>query len=185
MKQGVIGANNQALIHGTFYIVASTLMPWKIAKRQVHLQALIKRGRWVKIFYQLLNSIYLNSTLLKTRPVGLHFIHSLNHKKFMRKFFFPAFAALFSLYSCNDGVKVAGETKDNSMAEKNMQASRTVAKAFETGDVSGIDSVVATDFVDHTDRGDKVGRDSLKAMITMMHANFKDMKMKTKKEFAD
>ena len=103
----------------------------------------------------------------------------------MRKFFFPAFAALFCLYSCNDGVKVAGDTKDNSMAEKNMQASRTVAKAFETGDVSGIDSVVATDFVDHTDRGDKIGRDSLKAMITMMHANFKDMKMKTKKEFAD
>jgi predicted SnoaL-like aldol condensation-catalyzing enzyme len=60
-----------------------------------------------------------------------------------------------------------------------------VAKAFETGDVSAIDSVVADDFVDHTDRGDKVGRDSLKAMVNMVRTNFKDMKMETIRELAD
>ena len=69
-------------------------------------------------------------------------------------------------------------------AKKNLDASHVVSKAFGTGDVSGIDAVVASDFVDHTDKGD-MGRDSLKAMITMMHSMNKDMKMETIKEFAD
>lgn len=56
-----------------------------------------------------------------------------------------------------------------------MAAFDNITKAFQTGDVSGIDSVVADDFLDHTDRGDVKGKDSMKAMINMMHINFKDM----------
>ena len=44
---------------------------------------------------------------------------------------------------------------------------------------TGIDTLVADDFVDHSDKGDVKGRDSLKAMITMMHNNLKDMKTET------
>ena len=44
-------------------------------------------------------------------------------------------------------------------------------KAFQTGDVSGIDSVVSDNFLDHTDRGDMTNRDSLKAVVTWVHAN--------------
>ncbi len=47
-----------------------------------------------------------------------------------------------------------------------------------------IDSVVASDFVDHTDRGD-MGRDSLKAMITSVRQAFPDMKTEIIKEMAD
>ncbi len=61
-------------------------------------------------------------------------------------------------------------------AKKNLEGMRVVTKAFETGDVSGIDAVVAENFVDHTDRGD-MGRDSLKAIIAMMKT--KNMGMKT------
>jgi predicted SnoaL-like aldol condensation-catalyzing enzyme len=96
---------------------------------------------------------------------------------------FFAVGLLCCCLSCNNE-KTAGETKDNSMAEKNLAASHVVASAFQTGDISGIDSVVASDFVDHTERGD-MGRDSLKAMITMMHAHEKDMKMEVIKELAD
>jgi len=58
-----------------------------------------------------------------------------------------------------------------------------VNKAFATGDVNGIDSVVAADFVDHTDKG-TANRDSLKSMI-ILSAKDKTMKMETIKEVAD
>ena len=101
----------------------------------------------------------------------------------MKKFFLGGAMLLFLCTSCNEGKK--GEMgKDNSMVQKNVQASQMVSKAFETGDVSNIDSAVASDFVDHTDRGDK-NRDSLKSMIKMVHATNKDMKMDLIKELAD
>jgi predicted ester cyclase len=95
------------------------------------------------------------------------------------------FAILIGIACCigctNDTATTAGSDKQ----QTNLEAARKVAKAFETGDVSLIDSFVADDFVDHTDRGDKVGRDSLKAMVNMMRTNFKDMKMETIRELAD
>jgi predicted SnoaL-like aldol condensation-catalyzing enzyme len=70
------------------------------------------------------------------------------------------------------------------MAEKNLASARLVNKAFETGDASLIDSAIATDFVDHTDRGD-LNRDSLKKMVTGIKQHFPDMKMEVLKELAD
>jgi len=102
----------------------------------------------------------------------------------MKKLLFAASAGLYCLIiSCNDKAPVV-ESDNNSKTSKNLEASRTVTKAFESGDVSAIDSVVAANFVDHTDRGD-VGRDSLKAGIKMVHASNKDMKMEVIKELAD
>lgn len=90
---------------------------------------------------------------------------------------------IFCCFSCNNE-KTSAEVKDNSMADKNLEASHVVGKAFQTGDVSMIDSVIAADFVDHTERGD-MGRDSLKAAIIATHAMNKDMKVEYIKEFAD
>jgi predicted SnoaL-like aldol condensation-catalyzing enzyme len=104
----------------------------------------------------------------------------------MKKIFIALLAGAFIIFtSCND--QTAGTSDGMSeQAQKNLEASRVVSKAFETGDVSGIDSVVAENFVDHTsDRGDVRGRDSLKAMITMVNQNYPDMKMEVMKEFAD
>ena len=101
----------------------------------------------------------------------------------MRSIFFTAFIASLFLISCND-TNTATDSKDD-QAQKNLESARKIAKAFETGDATAIDSVVADDFVDHTDRGDKVGRDSLKAMINFVKANFKDMKGETIKDMAD
>lgn len=58
-------------------------------------------------------------------------------------------------------------------------------KAFQTGDVGGLDSVISDDFIDHTDRGDMKGRDSLKAMVKFAHANFTDMKFDKVRDVAD
>ena len=103
----------------------------------------------------------------------------------MKKIFLSLITGLVLLViSCND--KTAGtSTGLSTQAQKNLDASHAISKAFETGDVSGIDSVVASDFVDHTaDRGD-VGRDSLKAMMVMVNREFPDSKMEVLKEFAD
>ena len=99
----------------------------------------------------------------------------------MKKLLFILSAGAFCFFtSCSS--KNEGGMSDK--AKKNLESSHAVNKAFETGDISGIDNAIASDFVDHTDRGD-MGRDSLKAMITMMHATMKDMKMGVIKELAD
>jgi predicted SnoaL-like aldol condensation-catalyzing enzyme len=106
---------------------------------------------------------------------------SYNQKKiFMKKIIFAAFASVLCMcISCNTDTKATVDTKDNLQEQKNTAAANVVTKAFQTGDVSGVDSVVADDFVDHTDRGDVKGKDSLKSYITTMHSTFKDMKIET------
>jgi len=100
----------------------------------------------------------------------------------MKKILLAASAVLFCCFiSCNDE---KAESKESSAAQKNLAASHIVSKAFETGDISAIDSAVASDFVDHTDKGE-TNRDSLKAMIITMHAKGQDMKMEVIKELAD
>ncbi|MEO6221446.1 MAG: ester cyclase [Ginsengibacter sp.] len=99
----------------------------------------------------------------------------------MKQIFFAAFAGLLCICtSCNPGADSTTDTKTTSDEEKNVAAFETVTKAFQTGDISGIDSTVADDFLDHTDKGDVKGKDSLKAMITHMHASFPDMKTTSK-----
>jgi predicted SnoaL-like aldol condensation-catalyzing enzyme len=98
--------------------------------------------------------------------------------------FFTA-ALLLCCSSCNSDNKTASETKDNSAAQKNLAASHIVSKAFETGDPSKIDSAVASDFVDHNERGGTGNRDSLKAMIIAVHKEDPGGKMELIKELAD
>ena len=105
----------------------------------------------------------------------------------MRKNIFLLLAAsLFLLSACNNGTETTSSEakKENSMAEKNLASFHIVSDAFKSGDISKVDSAVASDFVDHTDQGDK-GRDSLKAMIVMAHKQMPDMKTDVVKELAD
>jgi predicted ester cyclase len=94
---------------------------------------------------------------------------------------FVAIAAFCICISCNDNSTSGG----SDAAKKNIAASDAISNAFSTGDVSKVDSFVSDDFLDHTDQGDKKGKDSLKAMINMVHTNMKDMKVEKIKELAD
>jgi len=81
----------------------------------------------------------------------------------------------FLLVSCaSKKEEGGGGMSDN--AKKNLEVSHVVTKAFMSGDVSAIDSVIAADFVDHTPEGD-MNRDSLKHMITTMHNGTQNIKM--------
>lgn len=103
----------------------------------------------------------------------------------MRKILLPVFAGLFvSLVACNTGTTVAGISY-SSQAQKNLDVSHQIDSAFTNGNTAVIDSLFAPDFVDHGDRGDIKGTDSLKSMVNYMHANFTDMKSERIREWAD
>lgn len=102
----------------------------------------------------------------------------------MKKIFFAAFAGLLAIFtSCDSKTGTTPENTEtnatNTAEQKNIAAFETVSKAFQTGDAGSVDSVIADDFVDHGDMGDVKGKDSLKAMIVMMHKSFPDMKTET------
>ena len=98
----------------------------------------------------------------------------------MKKILFTAFAGIACFFSsCDSNTATTSESGKDSTQAKNIAAYETVSKAFQTGDVSNIDNVVADDFIDHTEKGEVKGKDSLKAMITMTHGNMKDSKMET------
>src|SRR5215204_4991330 len=102
----------------------------------------------------------------------------------MKKFLFIlSTAAICFLSACNEKDSASRGGSMSDAAGKNLDAFHAVDSAFQTGDISGIDSVVASDFVDHTPKGDW-NRDSLKAMITMMK-KAGTMKSEIKKELAD
>ena len=104
----------------------------------------------------------------------------------MRKILFAAFAGLLCICtSCNSETAGTSDNNTNEQEDKNLAASNVIMKAFQTGDVSGIDSVVSDDFIDHTDRGDMKGRDSLKAMVAWVHANMKNAKTEKIHEVAE
>jgi predicted SnoaL-like aldol condensation-catalyzing enzyme len=92
------------------------------------------------------------------------------------------FALVVAFASCNS--KEEATTKSADEQQKNIEASRVVNKAFQSGDANSIDSVVADDFLNHTEHGDIKGRDSLKAMINMVHTTMKDMKTEVLNEAA-
>ncbi len=103
----------------------------------------------------------------------------------MKQFFMAAIAGIMLCFTACTGKMEAKTTDSGSNQQKNIAASDAIMKAFQTGDVNAIDSVVSEDFLDHTDRGDIRGRDSLKAMIKVMQASFKDMKTEKIHELAD
>ncbi len=107
-------------------------------------------------------------------------------QKIMKNIFIVLLGGLFCYCtSCDSRTENTTDNMSNTQEQKNLAASDVISKAFQTGDVSGIDSVVANDFLDHTDRGDMKGRDSLKAMVKFVHSNFKDMKTEKIRDAAD
>jgi len=104
----------------------------------------------------------------------------------MRKISFLSFSVLlFFAMACNNASSDISESKkSNPAAEKNLASQRIVTDAFQSGDASKIDSAVASDFVGHSEHGD-MGRDSLKAMISVMKKQYPDLKMDVLKEVGD
>jgi hypothetical protein len=104
----------------------------------------------------------------------------------MRKILFIVCTVVltFVFISCNSDTKVASAS-NSAQAQKNIDADNRISDAFKSGDASKLDSVISSDFVDHTDMGDHKGVDSVKSMVNTIHTQFKDMKIELKKQWAD
>lgn len=77
------------------------------------------------------------------------------------------------LMSCKDSTT----TNNNSTQESNRANSQKVYKAIETGDVSGLDSIIDKDIVDHSGPQEIKGVDSVKAYFAMIHTHIPDVKI--------
>ena len=90
--------------------------------------------------------------------------------------------AAIALFSCNNSeTKTADGSNDHmEKAKKSTEAIKMVYHAIETGDVSGLDSIMAEDVVDHNanpDGTDMKGRDNIKKMLSEIHTYFDNLKM--------
>ena len=94
-----------------------------------------------------------------------------------------ALIALIFFSACNNEPKAAAPSDDET--KRNIEAARLINEAYKTGDASKIENVVSPDYVDHSDRGDMKGIDSLKSGIKWIHENMKDMKMEVRRQWAD
>jgi predicted SnoaL-like aldol condensation-catalyzing enzyme len=96
----------------------------------------------------------------------------------MKKIFFSASAFMFFLVSCKDGATTA-TGNDNSQNEKNLASNLAVYKAIETGNMASVDSLFATDVVDHDGphAADVNGKDSVLHMLADLHNHIKDLKL--------
>ncbi|MGH2566218.1 MAG: ester cyclase, partial [Ginsengibacter sp.] len=95
----------------------------------------------------------------------------------MKKIFSMAIAGMIcTCFSCNQPATTADDG-NKAQEQKNIAASQAIGNAFKTGNAASLDSLIADDFVDHTEHGDVKGVDSLKAMVNMIHTSMADMKM--------
>ena len=100
----------------------------------------------------------------------------------MKRLFLMMIAAAL-LVSCDEQTDAVGsraDDDDQSMAQRNTEHSRAIYRAIETGDVSGLDSVLDENVIDHNanpDGSDLMGRDSVKHFISQIHLYFDNLKV--------
>ena len=85
---------------------------------------------------------------------------------------------LFYLMSCTDSAKPIADTGGTSKADEYLAKNRIVYKAIETGDAAALDSLIASNAVDHQGPNgvDIKGNDSVKHMLADIHNHLKDAK---------
>lgn len=101
----------------------------------------------------------------------------------MKKLFFPA------LFAVTGAVFVSCSGKSGGMsdkAKKNLEVNQAITKAYEDGDFSKMKDYIAADAIDHGgETGDVKGLDSIVAQMKRYHEMMPDMKGETVREMAD
>jgi predicted ester cyclase len=118
--------------------------------------------------YRIRESVYLTSSILKLKTT------------IMRKLMLFCFVILSVAYmSCNSGGPSAA-------AKKNLEVNAAIMKAYEAGDFSKMGDYIAADAVDHGgETGDVKGLDNIVAQMKKYRDMVKDTKMEMIKEIAD
>ena len=97
----------------------------------------------------------------------------------MKKFLFSSSVVMFFLISCNNAPSSTPAGTTSSQNDINIANNLKIYKAIQTGDVSAIDTLIASDAIDHDGpNGTEVkGRDSIVKMLGDMHNHVKDLKL--------
>lgn len=81
-------------------------------------------------------------------------------------------------FGCKDTSTTTTSSTANSAAEQNKAKNEAVYKAIESGNLSGLDSIISKETVDHSiPGGGEAKGDSIIAMLSKMHNSFSDLKM--------
>jgi predicted SnoaL-like aldol condensation-catalyzing enzyme len=96
----------------------------------------------------------------------------------MKKILCGLSVAMFFLISCNNSASTTPAGNTASQNDVIIANSLKIYKAIETGDVSSIDTLIASDAIDHDGPNgtDINGRDSIVKMLGDMHNQVKDLK---------
>ena len=97
----------------------------------------------------------------------------------MKNFLFSSTVAMFFLISCNNGPSNTTAGTTNSQNDINIANNLKIYKAIQTGYVSAIDTLIASDAIDYDGpNGTEIkGRDSIVKMLGDMHNQVKDLKL--------
>lgn len=96
----------------------------------------------------------------------------------MKKFLFSSSVVMFILISCSNAPSSTPAGTTSSQTDINMANNLKIYKAIQTGDMSAIDTLIASDAIDNDGpNGTEVkGRDSIVKMLGDMHNHIKDLK---------
>jgi SnoaL-like polyketide cyclase len=100
-----------------------------------------------------------------------------------RLFFVMPLSLLCLLFSCKDTTPAAtnstpsGDSTVTAQSDKNTANTKAVFLGIESGDLSRMNDIIATDAVDHTPMGDVKGIDSIKKMLGDMHNHVSNIKL--------
>jgi len=99
--------------------------------------------------------------------------------KQMKKILSGLSVIVFFLISCDHSASTTPADNTGSQNDVNIANNLKVYKAIETGDVSAIDTLIASDAIDHDGPHgtDIKGRDSIVKMLGDMHNQVKDLKI--------
>ncbi|HET7115843.1 MAG TPA: nuclear transport factor 2 family protein [Hanamia sp.] len=95
----------------------------------------------------------------------------------MKKFLFSSAVAMFFLISCHNAPSGTTAGTTSSQNDLNIANSLKIYKAIQTGDMSAIDTLIASDAIDHDGpNGTEIkGRDSIVKMLGDIHNHIKDI----------
>jgi Predicted ester cyclase len=104
----------------------------------------------------------------------------------MNKLLLLATVISLFFFACKDTSTTTTGSTTNGAAEQNKAKNEAVYKAIESGNVSGLDSIISKEAVDHSmPGGGEAKGDSIIAMLANMHNSFSDLKMEVVADAAE
>jgi hypothetical protein len=95
----------------------------------------------------------------------------------MKNVFFKAASGLLCfLISCNAPSNRISDQPSASQAEKNLAKEHALLKGIETGDLSGLDTILVDPYMDYSSGEKPMARDSIRKILEKIHENIPNIK---------